>query len=58
MEGEQKPIVIVEESRINFVFHDIGLAAKVGALVGNLDRLTVFILPLIRNLVGLGLPNP
>src|SRR3989440_2050973 len=58
MEGEQKPIVIVDESRINFVFHRVGLAAEVGAHVASLDRLTVLILPLVGNLVGLGLPLP
>src|SRR6266478_3486121 len=44
MEGEQKPIVIVVETRIDFIFHGVGLAAELGAHIGNLD--------------GLGLPNP
>ncbi len=58
MQGEQKPIVIVDERRIDFVFYRVGLAAEFGPQIGNLDRLAVFILPLVRDLVGLGLPNP
>src|ERR1700757_1785181 len=58
MEGEEKPIVIVDESRIDFIFHGVGLAPELGAYVGNLDRFALFILPLVGNLVGLGLPLP
>src|SRR5215210_3161040 len=58
MQGEQKPIVVVDETRIDFVFYGFRWAAELGAQVGNLDRLTVFILSLVGDLVGLGLPNP
>ena len=58
MEGEQSPIVIVDETRVDFVLHGVGLAAELGAHVGNLDRLAVFILALKGDLVGLGLPLP
>src|ERR1700675_2092703 len=58
MEGEQKPIVIVDESRLNFVFHGVGLAAELGAHVGNLHRLAVFVLSLIGDLAGFWLPLP
>src|SRR5260370_25292364 len=36
----------------------IGVVVDLGALVGHLDRLTVFVFPLERNLAGLGLPLP
>src|SRR5882762_7417993 len=58
MEGEQKPIVIVDESGIDFVFYGVGLAAELGAQVGSLDRLTVLVLSLVGDFVGLGLPLP
>jgi alkylation response protein AidB-like acyl-CoA dehydrogenase len=37
--GEEKPIVIVDESRIDFVLYTIALGAEFGAHVGNLDQL-------------------
>jgi hypothetical protein len=58
MEGEQKPIVIVDETRIDFVFHHVGLAVELGAQVSNLNWLTVFVLSLIGDFVGLRLPLP
>lgn len=58
MEGSDKPLIIVDESSINYVFHDVGLAAGLGAHIGDLDRLTVFALPFIGDLVSLGFPNP
>src|ERR1700692_2383846 len=58
MEGEKETIVIVDESRFDLVFYGVGLAAELRALVGNFDRLAVFILPLVGDLVGLGLPLP
>ena len=58
MEREQEPIIIVGETRIDFIFHDVGLAAELGAHVCDLDRFAVFILPLIGDLAGLGLPIP
>ena len=58
MEGEQKPIIIVDESRLDFIFHIVGLAAELGACVGNLDRLAVFIRSFKGDFAGLGLPLP
>src|SRR5271169_4818233 len=57
MEGEQKPIVIVDETRVDLL-HGIGLAAELGAQVRNVHRLAVLIFALERDLVGLGLPGP
>src|SRR5215467_621258 len=58
MQGEEQPILIVEESRINFVLHDSRLAAELRAPVRKLHRLTLLVFPLIGDLVGLGLPDP
>src|SRR5207249_4112421 len=37
MEREQRPIIVVDETWIDLIFHGVGLAAKVGACVANLD---------------------
>ena len=58
MEREQKPIIIVYESWFDFVLHLVGLAAELGTVVGDLNRLAVLILPFIRDLASLGLPLP
>src|SRR5271166_1646743 len=58
MEGEQSPIIIVDETWFDLSFHCFGLAAEVGAYIGNFDRLTVFIHSFKSDLVGLGLPLP
>src|SRR5438132_1031378 len=58
MEGEQKPIVIVDETRIDFVLDGVGLAAKLRANVCSLYGLAVLILSFIGDLPGLGLPDP
>src|SRR6202040_2311577 len=58
MQGKQKPIVIVIETRIDIILHIVRLAAELGAQVRSLDRLAVFILPLIGDLIRLRLPNP
>jgi hypothetical protein len=50
--------VIVDESRIDFVLYGIALGAELGAHVGNLDHLAVFVLSLVGGLVGFALPNP
>src|SRR5207247_10176657 len=58
MEGEQEPIIIIDESRFDFVLHGVGLAVELGAHVSDLDRLSLFILPLVGDLAGLRLPLP
>src|SRR5581483_109719 len=58
MQGEQKPVVVVDESRFDFILDVVWLAAELGAHVTDLDRLAVFILPLEGDLAGLGLPFP
>src|SRR5215469_4811784 len=58
MEGEQKPIIVVDESRFDFLLNLVGLAAKLRAVVGDLHRLALFVLPLESDLAGLRLPLP
>src|SRR6516162_7470137 len=58
MQGEEQPILIVEESRINFVLHDSGLAAELRAQVCKLHGLTRLVFPLVGDLADLGLPDP
>ncbi|MFZ1137851.1 MAG: NAD(P)-binding protein [Candidatus Sulfotelmatobacter sp.] len=58
VKGEQKPVIIVDETRVDFVLYVIVLAAELGTHVSHLDRLTVLILAFIGNFVGLGFPLP
>src|ERR1700680_2564262 len=58
MEGEQSPIVVVDETWVDLSFHRVGLAAEVGAYIRDVDRLTVFIRPFKSDLAGLRLPLP
>src|SRR5262249_53554519 len=58
MKREQEPIIIVHESRIDFVLDGVGQAAKLRTDVCGLYGLAVLILSFIRDLPGLGLPNP
>src|SRR5207253_5263305 len=58
MEREQNLIIVVDEARVDLIFHGVGLTAKVGAYIGNVDRLTVFIRPFVADFAGLGLPLP
>src|SRR5437764_3854806 len=58
MKGEDQPILIVDETRIDFVLYSIALAIQLRALIGNLHRLAVLIFSFIGDLPGLGLPNP
>src|SRR5947209_17517769 len=58
MERKDQPIVIVDESRFDFVLHAVGLAAELRLDVTDLDRLTIFILSFIRDIAALGFPLP
>src|SRR5438105_7067605 len=58
MEREQKPVLIVEETRIYFFLHDRALACKLRARVRDLDGVASLVLPLVRDLVRLRLPDP
>src|SRR6266403_2807622 len=58
MEGEQKPIIIVDEARVDVVLYIGRLAVQLRANVCSLYGLAVLIFSFIRDLVGLGLPNP
>ena len=54
MQGEEQPILIVEESRINFVLHDSGFVAELRAQVRQLYGFARLVLPL----VGAWAPRP
>src|SRR5690349_18594310 len=58
MEGEQKPVVIIDESRVDVRFHIRRLAVELRAKIGSLYGLAVLIFSFIGNFVGLGFPNP
>src|SRR6266550_1749949 len=58
MKGEEQPILIVDEGRVDFVLHDGRLAAELRAQVRKLHRLARLVFPLVGDLVGLGLPDP
>ena len=58
MERKDQPIVIVDESRFDFVLHAVWLAAELRLDVSGLDRLTVFVFPLVRDFISLRLPLP
>src|SRR6266498_243856 len=58
MEGEQKPIIVVDESRLDLVLHLVGLAAELRAVVRDFNRLASLICTFKGNLAGLGLPLP
>ena len=58
MEREQQPIVVVDESRFDFVLHLVGLTVELRAVVGDFDRLTVFVRTLVSDFSGLRLPLP
>src|SRR2546421_3325440 len=58
MEREQKPVLIVEETRIYFFLHDRALTCKLRARVRDLDGIASLVLALVRHLVRLRLPDP
>ena len=54
MKGQQQPILVVEEVRIDVLRH----AGRLRALVSDLQRFAVLVLPLIGDGVGLRVPFP
>ena len=58
MERKQKPVIVVDERRLDLVLDLVGLAIELRAHVTHLDRLAFFIRALVRNLTGLRLPLP
>ena len=58
MEREERPIIVVDEGRLNVIFHVGGRAVQLRAKVCYLHRLAVFIFRFIGHLPGLGLPLP
>jgi len=58
MKGEHKPIVIGDETGIDFVLDGVGLAAKLRTNVCSLYGLAVLIFSFIGDLPDLGLLNP
>src|SRR5207237_5888972 len=58
MEPEYEPVLIVLESVIDLFLHDRALACKLRTRVRDLDGVTGLVLPLVRDLVALRLPDP
>src|SRR5262249_29568775 len=58
VEGEDEPIIVVDERWLNFVLHVGRRAIDLRTLVANLDRLSFLIFSLKGDLTGLGLPGP
>ena len=58
MQHEEQPVIIVAESRIDFILHDVGLAAELRTRVRYLHRFAVFIFAFVGNQVRLGFPFP
>src|ERR1700751_519810 len=58
MERKEQPILIVVETRIDFILHVVRLAAELRAHVGNLYRIACLVFSLIGDPVGFGLPDP
>jgi hypothetical protein len=58
MEGEDQPILIVDEARIDFIFHVVRLAAELRTYVRNLHRVASLIFSFVSDTVGFGLPDP
>ncbi len=58
MQREEQPILIVDETRVDVVLHIGRFAVQLSANVCSLYGLAVLIFSFIRDLPGLGLPNP
>src|ERR1700722_15361380 len=58
MEWKPQPILIVVETRIDFILHVVRLAAELRTHVGNLYWIAVLVFSLIGDPVGFGLPDP
>src|SRR6202051_4394490 len=58
MEREERPIIVVDESRLDFIFHVGRRGVELRAEIGNLDRLAVLVFSFVGDFSGLGLPLP
>ena len=58
MQHEEQHIIIVAKSRIDFILHEVGLAAELRAQIRHLHRRAVFIFACVGNQVRLGFPFP
>src|SRR5713226_4685879 len=58
MEREDRPIIVVDEGRFNFIFQVGRHAVELRAEIGNLDRLAVLVFSFVGDFSGLGLPLP
>src|SRR6516162_4153152 len=58
METQDEPVIVVDESRLNFIFYVGRRAVELRPIVGDLHWLAVFVLALVGDLAGLGLPLP
>src|SRR5215467_2491007 len=54
MKGQQQPILVIEEIRIDVLRH----ARRLRTMVGDLHQFAVLVFPLIGNRVGLRVPFP
>src|SRR5437868_2962589 len=58
VKGEDRPILIVDESRLDFVLYSVRLAGELGAVVRNFHWLAGFIFAFEGDLADLRLPFP
>src|SRR5215471_11268669 len=58
MEWKYKPIIVVDESRLNLILHLVGLAVELRAVVADFDQFAVLIGSFKGNFASLWLPLP
>src|SRR5437588_8600731 len=58
MQREDQPIIVIDESRLNFVLHVGRRAVDLRPDISRLDRLAILIFSLVRDFASLGFPNP
>src|SRR5262249_2871984 len=58
MEGKDEPIVIVDKRRFDFVLHRVWLGVELRAVVGDLDRLALFVRTFEGYFAGFRFPLP
>src|SRR5271169_2693413 len=58
MEREEKPIVIVDEARLNLVLHVGRCAAELRTVIRNFNGLAVLVGCFVGDVASLGLPSP
>src|SRR6516162_9765577 len=58
VQRQDQPVLIVDESRIDFLLYCIALALKLRALIRNLDWVALLILSFVSDRIGFWLPFP